>query len=92
LEASIKVSSEQVRQLIQDQLAQLRWSLSQQGVQLTHFSVDVQQEDGGRQQRGTGRERRRPAGISGVEAGSDVQDEQAGFRVDLNQGLLYWVA
>jgi flagellar hook-length control protein FliK len=91
LEASIKVSSEQVRQLIQDQLAQLRWSLAQQGVQLTHFSVDVQQEDGGRQQQGTGQERRRARGISGVDA-ADAQDEEAGFRVDLDQGLLYWVA
>jgi flagellar hook-length control protein FliK len=92
LEASIKVSSEQIRQLIQDQLAQLRWSLAQQGVQLTHFSVDVQQEDAGRQQQGTGRERRRAREISGVDAAADAQDEEAGFRVDLDQGLLYWVA
>jgi flagellar hook-length control protein FliK len=92
LEASIKVSSEQIRQLVQDQLAQLRWSLSQQGVQLTHFSVDVQQEDGGRRQQEPGRERRRARGISGIEGASDEQDEQAGFRVDLDQGLLYWLA
>jgi flagellar hook-length control protein FliK len=92
LEASIKVSSEQIRQLVQDQLTQLRWSLAQQGVQLTHFSVDVQQEDGGRRQQETGRERRRIRGLSGPEDGADVQDEQAGFRVDLDRGLLYWVA
>jgi flagellar hook-length control protein FliK len=92
LEASIKVSSEQIRQLVQDQLTQLRWSLSQQGVQLTHFSVDVQQEDSGRRQQESGRERRRARGISGPEGASDVQDEPAGFRVDLDQGLLYWLA
>jgi flagellar hook-length control protein FliK len=92
LEASIKVSSEQIRQLVQDQLTQLRWSLSQQGVQLTHFSVDVQQEDGGRRQQEPGRERRRARGISGLEIAPDAQDEEAGFRVDLDQGLLYWLA
>ena len=92
LEASIKVSSEQIRQLVQDQLVQLRWSLTQQGVQLTHFSVDVQQEDAGRQQQETGRERRRARGVSGLEDGADAQDELAGFRVDLDQGLLFWVA
>ncbi|MDR2175863.1 MAG: flagellar hook-length control protein FliK [Synergistaceae bacterium] len=89
LEASIKVSSEQIRQLVQDQLTQLRWSLAQQGVQLTHFSVDVQQEDGGRRQQETGRGRRRAGGISRLE---DDLPEQADFRVDLNEGLLYWVA
>lgn len=91
LEASIKVSSEQVRQLIQDQMAQLRMSLAQQGVQLTHFSVDVQQ-DNGRQQGGTNRQGRSTRGISGRDDPDDAQDEQNVFRVDLNQGLLWWVA
>ena len=89
LEASIKVSSEQVRYLVQDQIVQLRMSLAQQGVQLAHFSVDVQQDDGRRQQgfeRGQGRLRRR-GGVSGED------DEAANpvFRVDLNEGLLHWV-
>jgi flagellar hook-length control protein FliK len=89
LEASIKVSSEQVRQLVQDQLAQLRLSLAQQGVQLTHFSVDVQQDNGrrGQDQQGSGQRRRVP----GVDNGDEF-DEETIFRVDLNQGLLYWVA
>jgi hypothetical protein len=88
LEASIKVGSEQARQLIQDQLAQLRWSLAQQGVQLTHFSVDVQQ-DNGRREQGQNSDRRR------VEASTrnDMDEgEETVFRVDLDQGLLYWVA
>ncbi|MDR2137030.1 MAG: flagellar hook-length control protein FliK [Synergistaceae bacterium] len=89
LEASIKVGSEQARQLIQDQLAQLRWSLAQQGVQLTHFSVDVEQENGRREQdRNSERGRRVGASVGSDEGG----DEETVFRVDLNQGLLYWVA
>lgn len=89
LEASIKVSNEQVRQLIQDQLSQLRHSLAQQGVQLTNFSVDVQQDDSHERQGTPGHNSKRAQGLQG-ESGSE--DEETTFRVDLNQGLLYWVA
>ena len=90
LEANIKVSSEQVRQLVQDQIVQLRMSLAQQGVQLAQFSVDVQQDDGRRQQgfsRGQGGRRR----ARGEASGEDDEASNAVFRVDLNQGLLHWV-
>ena len=86
VEASIKVASEQVRQLVQDQLSQLRMTLEQQGVQLAHFAVDVQQDEG-RGQRDTGRDGRRHG--RRVEA---VEDEPLEFRVDLEQGMLCWVA
>ena len=90
LEANIKVSSEQVRQLVQDQIVQLRMSLAQQGVQLAQCSVDVQQDDGRRQQgflRGQGGRRR----ARGEASGEDDEAANAVFRVDLNQGLLHWV-
>ncbi|GHS93995.1 hypothetical protein AGMMS50276_05680 [Synergistales bacterium] len=87
LEASIKVSSEQVRQLIQEELSQLRNSLAQQGVDLTQFSVDVQQDDS-RRDRNDGQQ----GGRTRTFAADDEQDEEASFRVDLDQGLLYWVA
>jgi flagellar hook-length control protein FliK len=88
LEASIKVGSEQIRQLVQDQLAQLRLTLAQQGVQLTHFSVDVQQDGGQRQQQqNTGRGRQ-----FGGPGNEEENEEQTVFRVDLERGLLYWVA
>ncbi|GHV40695.1 hypothetical protein FACS1894187_21840 [Synergistales bacterium] len=87
LEASIKVSSEQVRQLIQEEMSQLRYSLAQQGVELTNFSVDVQQ-DSGQRNRDDGQQ----GGRQRILAADDEQDEDANFRVDLNQGLLYWVA
>ena len=45
VEASIKVASEQIRQLVQDQLTQLRMNLSEQGVQVAEFTVDVQQDN-----------------------------------------------
>ena len=88
LEASIKVSSEQIRQLVQDQLTQLRLTLEQQGVQLTHFSVDVQQDGGQRQQQQNAGQRRQFGGLRDGEE----DEEQTVFRVDLDKGLLYWVA
>ncbi|GHV44703.1 hypothetical protein FACS1894204_02270 [Synergistales bacterium] len=87
LEASIKVSSEQVRQLIQEELSQLRYSLAQQGVELTQFSVDVQQDDGQNNRDAEQQSQRQRVSMTET----DEQDEEVGFRVDLNQGLLYWV-
>jgi hypothetical protein len=89
LEAAIKVSSEQVRQLVQDQLMQLRFTLAQQGVELTHFSVDVQQDGGQRQHEQQGAEQNGNGVLAGDDDGTD---EETVFRVDLNEGLLYWVA
>jgi flagellar hook-length control protein FliK len=94
LEASLKVSSEQVRQLIQDHLAQLKLALAEQGVQLTQFSVDVQQDDARRQSQDGRRGTARARGVQGGEDEDELDklDKNALFRVDLNQGLLYWVA
>ena len=88
VEASIKVASEQIRQLVQDQISQLRMNLSQQGVQVAEFTVDVQQDNSGSQgqqgqQQNTGR-------FGFIDDSED--DEAEDFRIDLEDGLLYWVA
>ena len=87
VEASIKVASEQIRNLIQDQLDQLRMNLSQQGVQVAEFTVDVQQDNSGSQQQNSqqGNQERNFFTIA-----DDEETEE--FRVDLEDGLLYWVA
>ncbi len=87
VEASIKVASEQIRNLIQDQLDQLRMNLSQQGVQVAEFTVDVQQDNSGSQQQNSqqGNQERNFFTIA-----DDEEPEE--FRVDLEEGLLYWVA
>ena len=89
MEASIKVASEQIRQLIQDQISQLRMNLSQQGVQVAEFTVDVQQDNqqSGQHSQDDNQNQRRTAILGGVE---DEDTEE--FRVDLEDGLLYWVA
>ena len=92
VEASIRVSNEQVRQLVQDQIAQLRMNLEQQGVQVTHFAVDVQQDNGGQGRDGSGQSdqrRRQGRRIGAIEEAEEPSEE---FRVDLEQGLLHWVA
>ncbi|MBQ7577897.1 MAG: flagellar hook-length control protein FliK [Synergistaceae bacterium] len=89
VEASIKVASEQIRQLVQDQLTQLRMNLSQQGVQVTDFSVDVQQDN----QQGQGQNQSDNPYYRAFNNGAgDESDSSEEFRVDLEEGLLYWVA
>ena len=90
VEASIKVSSEQIRQLVQDQLSELRMNLSQQGVQVAAFTVDVQQDNSGNQQNPQYQSQER--GYSAYAGGLDDDDEAEEFRIDLEEGLLYWVA
>lgn len=88
VEASIKVASEQIRQLVQDQLSELRMNLSQQGVQVAEFTVDVQQDNSqnGNHQGSHYENERRTFAIT------EADDETEEFRIDLEEGLLYWVA
>ena len=91
VEASIKVASEQIRQLVQDQLTELRMNLSQQGVQVAEFTVDVftgQQDSSGQQQNNP---RQQERGVFDF-IGNDDDDDTEEFRVDLEEGLLWWVA
>ena len=67
----------------------LRNILQQQGVVLTEFSVDVRdmtQRDGSKDE--GQRRQTRVRGADDPEAAEEVAD----FRIDLEQGLLYWVA
>ncbi len=88
VEASIKVASEQIRQIVQDQLIQLRDNLSQQGVQVSEFTVDVQQDNrhGGGNYQGDN-QRRQNFAFNGID-----EEETEEFRIDIEEGLLYWVA
>ena len=64
-------------------------NLADQGVQVADFTVDVQQ-DSQRDRRDSQEENngRRVNVIGGVEEEEDTEE----FRVDLEEGLLYWVA
>lgn len=90
VEASVKVASEQIRQIVQNQIIQLRDNLLQQGVQVSEFTVDVQQDNTGQGNNHGGREQNQ-GGTYGF-TGTDADDETEDFRIDLEEGLLYWVA
>ena len=90
VEASIKVASEQIRNLVQDQLSQLRMNLSQQGVQVAEFTVDVQQDNSQRDKHNSQQDNQPSNRIAGITGEPDEEPEE--FRVDLEEGLLYWVA
>lgn len=89
VEASIKVASEQIRQLVQDQLTQLRMNLSEQGVQVAEFTVDVQQDN---QQGGGSQNQNQQGGRENFIPEAEANDDTEEFRIDLEEGLLYWVA
>ena len=88
VEASVKVANEQIRQIVQDQFTQLRDNLLQQGVQVSEFTVDVQQ-DSGRHENGSGGQNQRDAYTF---TPSEDDDDTEIFRADLEEGLLYWIA
>ncbi len=88
VEASIKVASEQIRQLVQDQISELRMNLSQQGVQVAEFTVDVQQDNSNGNHQNNQDEGNRYRTFAVNEADDDTEE----FRIDLEEGLLYWVA
>ena len=90
MEASIKVASEQIRQLVQVQLSQLRMNLSEQGVQVAEFTVDVQQDS--QQNSGNSQDNNQENSRSRFIGGVNEEEAEEEFRIDLEEGLLYWVA
>ncbi len=93
VEASIKVASEQVRQLVQDNIVVLRNHLEQQGVHLGEFIVDLRDNSKGNSGHNTfaGGKNSRRSGASVSETES-IDETVPSFRVDLEHGLLSWVA
>lgn len=90
VEASIRVGNEQLRQLVQDQITVLRTHLQQQGVQVAELTVDIR--DSGKEghgETGDGAKDRnfRRSGLVGA-----AEEEIPSFAVDLEKGLLHWVA
>ena len=88
VEASVKVASEQIRQIVQEQFTQLRDNLAQQGVQVSEFTVDVQQDSSRQGQDSGGQNQRDYYSYTP----SDNDDDTENFRADLEEGLLYWIA
>ncbi|NCC58719.1 MAG: flagellar hook-length control protein FliK, partial [Synergistales bacterium] len=94
VEASIKVASDQIRQLVQDNITVLRNHLEQQGVHLGEFIVDLRDNTKGNSGRNSFKEeansRRRK--VPSVAAENIEENIIPSFRMDLEHGLLAWVA
>lgn len=90
IEATFRVDNEQLRQVLQNQLDQLKQSLLDQGIHVSGLTVDIRSGDD-RDQRGAAAAKKlRRSG--GVEAADDETTEDPSMlRLDLEKGLLHWV-
>lgn len=92
VEAVFKVDNEHLKQVLQQQLDSLKYSLEAQGIHVSGLTVDIRNRDDGRRQdtREAGGKIRR----SDRPGGDDVQGEEDVrlVRLDLEKGLLHWVA
>lgn len=91
IEAVFKVDNEHLKQVLQQQLDTLKTSLQAQGIHVSGLAVDIKNRDdrhrgdlypGGKRQRRVG----------GTEATEDRTMETPLIRLDLEKGLLHWVA
>lgn len=90
VEASIRVGNEQLRQLVQDQITVLRTHLQQQGVQVAELTVDIR--DSGKEGHGETRDGAKNRNLRGSGMVGAADEEIPSFAVDLEKGLLHWVA
>lgn len=91
VEAVFKVDNESLKQILQQQLDILKTSLEAQGIHVSNLAVDIKNRDDqkGRPDLYGGRAKaRRADGI--VDA--DGENEPRLARIDLEKGLLHWVA
>ena len=83
MEATLRVDNEGLRQLVSTQLDQLRLALQQSGIALQGLSVDVRSGSG--QPRWAEAKRGAPSGFTD-------DDDAMEFSIDLEEGLLSWMA
>lgn len=92
VEAIFKVDNEHLKQVLQQQLDLLKNSLEAQGIHVLGLTVDIKNRDDGRRQdtREAGGKVRR-SGIIG-EDGDEGEEGMRLVRIDLEKGLLHWLA
>ncbi len=93
VQVHLRVDSAEVRDMLQQNSDVLKNALESQGLNLTDMSVDVGQQEGGRDS-GAGE----AFGDEGFSRGdsdpgfAEEQEEDVMTRLDLERGVLYWVA
>lgn len=90
IEAIFRVDNEQLRQLLQNQLDQLKQSLLTQGIHVSGLSVDIRSGDErDRPETAVAKKLKRSGGVEGAD--DEVTDDSTMIRLDLEKGLLHWV-
>jgi flagellar hook-length control protein FliK len=92
VEANFRVDNEELRQMVQKNLDSLKESLEAQGIHLSAMTVDIRNNEG-RDGRGDAYGNKK-TGKRGAVRGGEKEDAEAEkvLRLDLEQGLLHWVA
>jgi flagellar hook-length control protein FliK len=93
VEANFRVDNEELRQMVQKQLDSLKESLTAQGIHISGMTVDIKNNEGDRGKTGVPKKGRRSARAGGAEElDEDIGDSASVLRLDLEKGLLHWVA
>lgn len=92
VEAIFKVDNEHLKQMLQQQLDSLKNSLQAQGIQVSGLTVDIKNRDDHRRQDAQGA-KGKVRRLGGIEGAGDEDVEGAKLvRLDLEKGLLHWIA
>ncbi|GHV51858.1 hypothetical protein FACS1894216_06870 [Synergistales bacterium] len=90
VEAAFKVDNEALKQTLQTHIEALKTSLEAQGIHVSSISVDIGDRDSQRN-RGNGAQKGKRK-INGIEAYEEEESARQIARLDLEKGLLHWVA
>jgi flagellar hook-length control protein FliK len=93
VEAVFKVDNEELKQMLQQSLDALKTSLEAQGIHVSNLAVDIRNRDdqkGRGDLYGTRGKNRRVPGADSLDG--DAEELPALARIDLEKGLLHWVA
>jgi hypothetical protein len=91
MEALFKVDNEALKQILQQQLDLLKTSLEAQGIHVSNLAVDIKNRDDQKGRPDLYGSRGKTHRVGGV-AEADGEDEPRLARIDLEKGLLHWVA
>ena len=94
VEANFKVDNEELRQMVQKQFDSLKESLQAQGIHVSGMTVDIKNSEGERNRgnAGASKKGRRQSGLGAADDIEDIEDGARVLRLDLEKGLLHWVA
>jgi hypothetical protein len=90
VEAMFRVDNEELRRMVQNQLDSLKASLQAQGIHVYALTVDIRNNDGEKGRNDTSSRKKGQGRVSKEE--DELAPDARIIRLDLEQGLLHWVA